>query len=85
VLAGGFGYHLEPKAAARIGLLPDEFVDKTIAGGNTALTGARKVAYVYLSEGDRCFGKYEKELVQVLNLAQRPEFEALYLGNLDFV
>lgn len=84
VLAGGFGYHLEPKAAARIGLLPDELVDKTIAGGNTALTGARKVAHVYLSEGDSCFGKYEKELVQVLNLAQRPEFEELYLGYLDF-
>ncbi len=84
VLAGGFGYYLNPKAAAAIRLLPPELIEKTFTGGNTALAGAERLAYAYLSEGDRCFEKYEIEHVQVLNLAQRPEFEELYLGYLDF-
>lgn len=84
VLAGGFGYYLDPRAAVRIGLLPDALVDRTVAGGNTALAGARKIAYAYLNEGDRCFG-FETDHVQVLNLAQRPEFEELYLRYLDFI
>lgn len=43
VLAGGFGYYLDPGAAAAIGLLPGELVDRTVTGGNTALSGAALV------------------------------------------
>lgn len=43
VLAGGFGYYLDPKAAAAIGLLPKELTDRTVTGGNTALSGAALV------------------------------------------
>ena len=39
-LAGGFGTHLDPKAAAAIGMLPEELVGKTVAVGNSALAGA---------------------------------------------
>ena len=39
-LAGGMGYYLSPKAAARIGLLPAELAGKTVAVGNAALEGA---------------------------------------------
>lgn len=39
-LAGGFGAHLNLKSAARIGLIPEELVDKTVVLGNAALSGA---------------------------------------------
>ena len=39
-LAGGFGSHLDPKAAAAIGMLPEELAGKTVAVGNSALAGA---------------------------------------------
>ena len=39
-LAGGFGTHLDPKAAAAIGMLPEELAGKTVAVGNSALAGA---------------------------------------------
>lgn len=85
VLAGGFGYYLNPSSAAAIGLLPQELAGKTIAGGNTALAGALKLGCDYLNRGEACFEEYDRERVQVLNLAQRPEFEELYLGYLNFV
>ena len=42
VLAGGFGYYLNPGDAALIGLLGTELAKKAIAGGNTVLSGALK-------------------------------------------
>jgi len=39
-LAGGFGSHLRLENAARIGLLPEVFVDRTKVIGNAALDGA---------------------------------------------
>lgn len=39
-LAGGFGQKLSVKNAVRIGLLPAELKEKTVAAGNTALYGA---------------------------------------------
>ena len=42
ILAGGFGYFLNPEDAEAIGLLPGNLSARTIAGGNTALYGAGK-------------------------------------------
>ena len=39
-LAGGFGAHLDPQAAAAIGMLPEELAGKTVSVGNSALAGA---------------------------------------------
>lgn len=39
-LAGGFGAHLDPEAAAAIGMLPEELTGKTLTVGNSALAGA---------------------------------------------
>jgi uncharacterized 2Fe-2S/4Fe-4S cluster protein (DUF4445 family) len=39
-LAGGFGSHLDPEAAAAIGMIPKELSQKTRAVGNSALAGA---------------------------------------------
>ena len=39
-IAGGFGYHLNIDKAIHIGLLPNTLLNKTIAVGNTSLSGA---------------------------------------------
>ena len=39
-LAGGFGTHLAPQAAAAIGMLPEELAGKTVSVGNSALARA---------------------------------------------
>ena len=39
-LAGGFGTHLSPVSAGRIGLLPPVLARKTVSLGNAALAGA---------------------------------------------
>lgn len=49
VLAGGFGYYLNPADAAEIGLLPQGLSKKAVAGGNTALSGAFKAGWKLLS------------------------------------
>lgn len=84
VLAGGFGYYLDPKSAATIGLLPKGLAGKAVAGGNTALAGALKLGSQFLGQGEKCLDALDKSKVQVLNLAQVPEFEELYLGALEF-
>ncbi|MHB1151887.1 MAG: ASKHA domain-containing protein [Eubacteriales bacterium] len=40
IVAGGFGAHIDPHSAAKIGLIPAEFEDKVETVGNTAGTGA---------------------------------------------
>lgn len=52
VLAGGFGYYLRPKAAARIGLMPRELAKKAVTGGNTALSGTLLAGRQLFSETD---------------------------------
>lgn len=82
VLAGGFGYYLNPEDAAEIGLLPRSFVDKTVPGGNTALAGALSAGRELLSSGwesvrEKLEG-YRRD-TEILNLAMEPEFNELYL------
>jgi len=48
ILAGGFGSFLDPKSAARIGLIPSELLDVTTSVGNAAGEGA--VSLVLASE-----------------------------------
>lgn len=78
VLAGGFGYFLDPKAAAAIRLLPEELQEKTQTGGNTALAGA-------LSWGLRRMEQQkEQQKVQVINLAECEGFQDLYIDSMNF-
>ena len=84
ILAGGFGYHLDPKAATRIGLLPQELADKAVSGGNTALAGAQKLGSAFLFESEACWGYMDMTKITVLNLAQISEFQELYMGALEF-
>ena len=86
VLAGGFGYYLDPKAAARIGLIPGELVDRTVTGGNTALSGAGIVGSRILQgadPGDDLRRNTDCD-IHILNLAEQADFTETYLENMDF-
>lgn len=76
ILAGGFGYFLDAKDAAKIGLLPKSLAPKTQAGGNTAITGILRFAFC--KEKD-LIAKTIQNKVKVLNLAEFSGFEKEYL------
>ena len=92
ILAGGFGYYLRPEDAAVTGLLPPALVSKTAAGGNTALAGALRLGRRLWAQD--AFGNaqdYRKELpdilgisgTEILNLAKHPDFQELYIENMN--
>ncbi len=94
VLAGGFGYFLNPEDAAEIGLLPGELAARAVAGGNTALAGALRLGREILTQGlsgtDRGFsGELNKRLgirgTEILNLAEHPDFERMYFQHMNLV
>ncbi len=82
VLAGGFGYYLDSEAAVEIGLFPKEFVEKTVAGGNTALAGAYQMGRTVLTRED---AENISHKVQILNLAQHPDFYEKYPMSMNLV
>lgn len=75
-LAGGMGYYLNPEAAARIGLLPAELAEKTVAVGNAALEGA----FLY---GKR-ISRETVPQVEVFNLAEESQFSERYIQEMNF-
>ncbi len=82
VLAGGFGYYLNPKAAAEIGLLPNELVQKTIAGGNTALAGAYRFGRRQYSHADM---QQISSVIKIIHLAENPSFYDSYLASMNLI
>ena len=96
VLAGGFGYYLDPGAAAAIGLLPKELISRTVTGGNTALSGAALVGSRILAAGG-ChtaetvsrndwddLQKRQDLQIRILNLAEEERFPEIFLTKMDF-
>ena len=86
VLAGGFGYFLDPAAAAEIGLLPEKLCKKAISGGNTSLAGCMKAGIVSGAGGaaDTLQGKLSAILDKVVcvNLANEASFNEKYIEHL---
>lgn len=84
VLAGGFGYYLNPADAAEIGLLPAELAAKAVAGGNTALAGALRAGRILLQErgAERLRGCLEAVVsgTSCMNLGEEPAFGERYLA-----
>ena len=75
-LAGGFGSQMDVRNAVKIGLIPPELSDKTIAAGNTALEGAKQYLLGRLTDAQL---KKLVEDTKEVNLANEKEFEELYL------
>lgn len=80
-LAGGFGYGMDLKKAARIGLLPGALLNRVEVVGNTALLGAKH----YLMDPDA-----PKRLAAIRSvsketaLAREPEFQDCYVDAMYF-
>lgn len=92
ILAGGFGYYLNPEDAVKIGLLPESLGGRTYAGGNTALSGAKRIGARLLRTDfweENAFGR-EKVLpeeerryfqrAKALNLAAQDHFQERYVA-----
>lgn len=85
VLAGGFGYYLNPYDAAEIGILPKNLASKTIAGGNTALAGALCLGRALLDGKDISDDEFYWNAdcrICILNLAVQSGFEELYIESM---
>ena len=81
ILAGGFGSHIDPHSACRIGLIPRELESKVTASGNTAGKGA----VMYLT--DSVFRERIRslpELGKYLELSSDLRFSDLYIENMMF-
>lgn len=80
-LAGAFGSFLNPKSACRIGLLPEELLDKIEAVGNAAGSGAKMLAY-----DDQLLPLTEKltNRIEFLELASLPEFSRTFAKSMNF-
>ncbi len=85
LLAGGFGYFLNPSEAVRTGLLPKILADRAKAVGNASLQGALEAAQTW-SNADDIRSEWKKlcDEAQVVNLAMDEEFQELFIGNLNF-
>lgn len=73
-IAGGMGVHISVSDCVRIGMLPKELESKIEQVGNTSLEGA----YRY----DVVNSKKMIELCKPMYLANAPEFQEVYVGNM---
>lgn len=80
-LAGGFGTHLSPESAVKIGLLPRSFAGKTIPMGNAALQGACMLLEDPSSK-DLCHGIAAKAIH--VELGGNPEFNNAFMKHMLF-
>lgn len=81
ILAGGLGYYLKPEDAVTIGLLPESLMEKTVAGGNTALAGAARLAF----SKDYTLLHQASKGTEIIELAQKEGFQDLFLQNIQFM
>lgn len=93
-VAGGFGFYLDKRAAARTGLIPFELEERIETVGNTSLAGARLLGKEMLAAYDskretadlEVMEKLEKfaDRAEVFQLAEEQGFEKIYVDYLNF-
>ena len=94
-LAGGFGMKLQVEDAARIGLFPEELQHKIAVVMNSSLRGAcmfgmqknydvKVREYTVTQEKAKEAIEYILAVMEEINLAKQPEFEDIYIENLNF-
>ena len=81
VLAGGFGFYLDPDAAFRTGLLPEVFRGKTLSAGNTSGTGA---VLCLLDPGLEPVADRWAQAVETLDLMRAPGFNDRFVDYMGF-
>lgn len=80
-IAGNFGYYLDTKKAAYIGLIPEEFSTKALTLGNGALEGAKKYLF------NKSDNKELEQLVRIsseITLSKDEYFNDLYIEYMNF-
>jgi uncharacterized 2Fe-2S/4Fe-4S cluster protein (DUF4445 family) len=80
-LAGGFGNYLNPENAIKIGLLPNNCLDKIIAVGNTS--GAGAVLHAKSDQFIQHINAVRKKS-ELVDLAKHPDFEIEFAMNMYF-
>jgi uncharacterized 2Fe-2S/4Fe-4S cluster protein (DUF4445 family) len=81
LIAGSFGYHVRIASLFQIGLLPTQFQGKVEAVGNTSLTGGRALL---LNTGYRREMSELVQRVEVIELANYPDFDRVFVGQMGF-
>ena len=80
-LAGGFGSHIDPISACRIGLMPKALLGAVRAVGNAAGAGAR---IALLNKNARERAEAIRRNTRAVELSLRPDFQDLYVDNMLF-
>lgn len=80
-LAGGFGSYMDKRSAARIGLIPSELADRTVAIGNSSGAGAKAalLSGEAMAEAERL-----ARAVRYVELSARPDFQDLFMDKMMF-
>ena len=81
VLAGGFGYSLEPESLEAIGMIPPGMADRVHFAGNTSRIGCVRLL---LDVSERRFIEEKMNQVEHISLAERIEFMEQYVENMRF-
>jgi uncharacterized 2Fe-2S/4Fe-4S cluster protein (DUF4445 family) len=81
IVAGAFGYHLNPESLKRIGLLPEEYKGRITFVGNSALSGA---SLAMLNRNILADMQQLASVIQVVDLSSHPDFRKHFISQLDF-
>jgi uncharacterized 2Fe-2S/4Fe-4S cluster protein (DUF4445 family) len=81
IVAGAFGYHLNPESLKRIGLLPEEYKGRITFVGNSALSGA---SLAILNQNILADMQQLASVIQVVDLSSHPDFRKHFISQLDF-
>jgi uncharacterized 2Fe-2S/4Fe-4S cluster protein (DUF4445 family) len=81
VIAGAFGYHINPDSIRVIGLLPKGFKGKITFVGNSSVEGAR---LALINKGVLPQIKELKNRIEVLELSTNPRFQDYFVKALGF-
>ena len=81
VIAGAFGTHIDLGAAVRVGLFPNQPLNRFHQVGNAAGVGARQML---LSTHQRQLASSFLDRVQYVELTTEPDFQNIYIESLFF-
>ena len=80
-IAGAFGSYIRKQSAIHVGLLPEIDESRIISLGNSAGIGA---AMLLLSTDYRAEADRAAEMIEHIELANRPEFQKQYMASMKF-